>query len=144
VLFETKLQCNEQIVYSKRLKAALNTIKLIKRYFTFKELLQLLTSNCFAIFYYKLIIWHLQNLNSRLNWLVMSISAGAIRLCMSYPNPSLSHVKIAKRATPDNFLMYKLLILLYKLFNNKQLLDEWCSLKYQQVTTLRRVNFKVI
>ena len=79
VIFYSKLQWTEHVAKcsSKALKA-LNAIKLIKRYFTKTELLQLITSKVLSILYYNLEIWHLPNLKRNLKQKLLSVSANAI------------------------------------------------------------------
>ena len=147
VLFDSKLQWTDHVALTiKKANGALNAIKLIKRFFTQTELIQLLTSNFYSILYYNSEIWHLNNLNVRLKQLLLSASAKAIKVCLRYPDPLLSYIKlheIVKRATPSQFLLYKHSILLYKLFNGKQPMNEWCSLNFQQIMTPRQTKFKV-
>ena len=59
IIFDSKLQWSDQVANasSKALKA-LNAIKIIKRYFNKRELLQLITSDVYSILYYNSEIWH--------------------------------------------------------------------------------------
>ena len=77
---------NHQPIIVTNLKA-LNAIKLIKRYFTKTELLQLITSNVLSILYYNSEIWHLPNIKSNLKQNLLSVSANAIKISMFYPDP---------------------------------------------------------
>ena len=69
VIFDSKLQWAPQVAncISKSL-SALNAIRLIKKFFTKKELLQLVTSNVFSI-------WHLPSLKTQLKTKLMNASA---------------------------------------------------------------------
>ena len=67
VMFDSKLQWSEHI--SKTiLKAnrAINAIKLVRRFFNTKEIIQLLTSNYYSILYYNSEVWHMNSLNQNL------------------------------------------------------------------------------
>ena len=109
IVFNSKLQWSEKAANasSKALKA-LNAIKLIKRYFTRTELLQLITSNVYPILYYNSEIWHLPSLKNNLKQKLLSVSARAIKISMFYPDPMISFSKIHKmndRAPPDSILL---------------------------------------
>ena len=90
VTFDSKIQWAPRVAncISKSTKA-LNAIKLIKRFFTKKELLQLVTSNFFSILYYNSEVWHLPTLSSKIEQKLLSASAKAIKTCMYYPDPML-------------------------------------------------------
>ena len=67
VIFNSKLNWSKQIGNTiLKSKRALNAIKLVKGYFSNKELLQILTSNFFSVLYYNSEIWHLPSLNVNL------------------------------------------------------------------------------
>ena len=74
---DSKLQWSNHIANasSKALKV-LNAIKIIKKCFTKKELLQLVTSNVFSILYYNSKIWHLPSLKSELKQKLLSMEFG--------------------------------------------------------------------
>ena len=63
VIFDSKLQWSDHIAHTiKNSMSALNAIRLIKKFFTQKELLWLVTSNFYLIMYYNSEIWHLPSL----------------------------------------------------------------------------------
>ena len=126
---------------------ALNAIKLIKRYFSKKELLQLITSNVFSIMYYNSEIWHLPTLNLALKRKLFSASAGAIKTCMYYPDPMLSFDRIHsinKRASPDSYMKYNLAIQLFKLYNSNDYSLEWLYLNEFQILSSRQTHFGIL
>ena len=138
VIFNTKLQWAPQIAHcvSRSLKA-LNAIKLIKKFVTKKELLQLFTSNFYSTFYYNSEIWHLPSLKVCLKELkvclkeqLMRASAKALKVCMYYPDPMISfdniHV-LNNRATPPKMMKYNLGIQLYKLYNKGSIHLNGCT-----------------
>ena len=85
VIFDQKMQWSEHISQCiSKSKKALTAIRMIKKFFPTKELLQLVTSNVFSILYYNSQIWHLQSLKGNLNQKLLSCSATAIKACVKY------------------------------------------------------------
>ena len=114
--------------------------------FTTDELSTLLTANYFSILYYNSEIWHIPSLNPNSKQLLLVASAKALRLCIKYQNKVFSYVdihKITKRATPNQILLYKHAILLFKLYNSIDTTQEWVNLNFQQILTSRQVNFMI-
>ena len=145
VTFDSKLQWSDHIAKasSKALKA-LNAIKIIKKFFNKKELLQLITSNVYSILYYNSEIWHLPSLKSELKQKLVSISARAIKSCMYHPDNMISYINIHKmnnRATPGAILYYKLAIQLFKLYNSNVHNYDWVLLNTNQIFTSRQTTF---
>ena len=67
VIFDCKLNWSEHISMAiTKANKALNAVRLIKRFFTSKQLVQIVTSNVYSVLFYNSEIWHLQNLNGRL------------------------------------------------------------------------------
>jgi hypothetical protein len=64
VQFDSRMQRSKH-VRSAIIKSgkALNAIKLIKKYFNTKELVQLITSNFYSILFYNSEIWHINSLS---------------------------------------------------------------------------------
>ena len=50
---------------------------------------------------------------------------------------------MAKRGTPELFRMYKLCLLLYRIFNERILDNDWLSLNFNQANTNRQTKFNV-
>ena len=125
---------------------AINAIRLIKRYFTKSELLQLITANVFSLLYYNSEIWQIPNLKGDLKKKLTTVSATAIKVCMFYPDRMISHVNIHKmnnRAMPESLMTYKMALQLHKLYNtNDQSLD-WISLNFDQILTSRQTTFMI-
>ena len=85
VLFDQKLQWSDHIASCiAKSNRALSAIRLIRKFFTTKELLQLVTSNFFSILYYNSEIWHLQSLKVNLKQKLLSSSARAIKTCVKH------------------------------------------------------------
>ena len=119
-------------------------IKLIRRFFTTKELLQLITSNFFSILYYNSEIWHIPSLKCNLKSRILSSSAKAIKMCVKHCTNDVSFIRIHEifnRATPENFLLYKHAISLFKLYNSDTFTDDWVLLNFNQILTSRQTDF---
>ena len=54
-----------------------------------------------------------------------------------------NYIKMAKRAKPEMFRMYKLCILLYRTFNEQIPENDWLSLNFEQANTSRQTNFNI-
>ena len=125
---------------------ALNAIKIIRKYFNKKELLQLLTSNFFSILYYNSEVWHLPSLHVNMKKSILTASASTLKHALNYPRYDISHMnlhKLTNRVTPDMFCKYKLALLLFKTFNDKIPYDEWLYLKIEQQNSSHQINFMI-
>ena len=122
ITFDLKLQWTSQV--SRAIKGAnksLQAIKLIRKYFTTNEIIQLLTSYFYSKLYFGSEIWHIPNLNRNCKKLLLSASACALKLCNYYHDQLVSYIdlhKLQKRALPSRFCLYRHCLLLYKVFNN--------------------------
>ena len=147
VVFDSRLQWSQQVANSiTKANRALCAIKLIRRYFTTKELLGLITSNFYSVLYYNSEIWHGPSIKPQLKQLLLSASGKALNACMFKPDASLSFIRlheINKRATPNRFMIFKHAILLHKLYNLRQPMKEWTHLNFQHQFTARQGLFKV-
>ena len=147
VIFDQKLQWHDYISFSisKSIKA-LNAIRLIRKFFTTKELLQIVTSNFYSILFYNSEIWRLQSLHNTLKQKLLSSSAKAIKTCVKYCTNDISFVRlheIYKRSTPNNYSLYKHALCTYKLMNSSAPYStEWVALNFNQIFTSRQINFK--
>jgi hypothetical protein len=66
VLFDSRMQWSKHVQSAiKKSARALNAIKLIRKYFTAKELIRLITSNFYSVLFYNSEIWHLNSLKQR-------------------------------------------------------------------------------
>ena len=145
VMFDQKLQWSEHISLctSKSMKA-LSAIRMIKKYFPYKELLEIVTANVYSIIYYNSEIWHLPSLKSNLKQKLLSISARAISTCVKHCTRDISFVNLHllyKRATPEQFLMYRHALCIYKVLNSDVMTREWLELNFNQVFTSRQTKF---
>ena len=149
VLFDQKLQWSDQVAHTVlKSTKALNAIKLIKKFFTTRELLQIITSNFYSIFYYNSEIWLLQSLKANLKSKLLSSSARAIKACIKHSTDEISFIKIHEmynRATSEIFLQYKHALCAYKLFNSSTPHSlEWVALYLNSINTSRQTTFKVM
>ena len=148
VSFDSKLQWGNQVAQAtSRAIKAINAIRLIKTFFTTRELLQLITANAFSVLYYNSEIWHLPSLKTELKAKLMSISAKAIKTSMFHPDPLTSNVNIHRinnRATPEAFMKYKIALQLHKVYNTYDPSLDWISLNFDQILTTRQSTFALI
>ena len=125
---------------------ALNAIRLIRKYFSSRELLQIITSNFYSILFYNSEIWYFPKLNQSLKHSIFATSAQALKMSLHYPSLTHSHYdlhKITQRATPNMYCKYKIAILLYKTFNNQIPYEEWLELNFLQINMSRQNNFMI-
>ena len=147
VSFDSKMQWSNQVSNSiKKAKSALHAINLIKKYFSSKELLTLITSNFYSILFYNFKIWHLPSLNPYLKNQIKSASANALK--MSTPSYhrfmsfNLLH-KLNNRALPEQMMVYKHALMLFKIYQFHTPTLEWIELQHSQVLTSRQTHFEV-
>ena len=143
---DQKLHWSDHVAHfvSKSSKA-LNAIRLIRKFFTTKELLQIVTSNFYSTLYYNSEIWHLNSLNRNLKQKLLSSSAKAIKTCVKFNTNEYSFVRlhdVYNRATPDKYLIYKHALCLFKLSNDTLPFSrEWVALNFNQILTSRQNTF---
>ena len=148
VTFDQKLTWSPHI--SKQINKAnkaLHAIRLIKKYFTQKEILSLITANYFSVLYYNSEVWHLPTLKPEIKQHLLSASANALKLAQRYPDRMESFINIhtnLNRATPEKFLLFKHAILLHKLFNTRTPSIEWVDLTFKQTYSQRQTKFYLI
>ena len=83
VIFDSKLQWGPQVSQAvTKANRALYAIKLIRRYFSSEELLNLVTANFYSVLFYNSEVWHINTLHQSLHKLLMSTSAKAIKICL--------------------------------------------------------------
>ena len=145
IQFDTRLNWSGQVAKTiMKAEKALNAIRIIRRYFNTKELLQLLTSNFFSILYYNCEVWLLNNLKLNLKTQLLGASAKALKMALHYPKHNISYLNlhsICNRATPNMFSDYKLALLLHKIYNFQIPVEEWLHLNMNQYFTSRQSHF---
>jgi hypothetical protein len=146
ITFDSKLQWSSQVSRAIRgANNALQAIKLIRKYFTTPEIVQLLTSNFYSRFYYVSEIWHIPTLNRNCKKMLLSASANALKLCNTFYDPSVSYVDLHilhKRALPSKFCLYRHCLLLHKVFNDSIPKRDWIDLNFQMINTSRQTSFE--
>ena len=117
LFFDSKLQWHSQVSNAvTKSKKALHAINLIRKYFTSKELLNIITSNYLSILYYNADIWLLPTLAPQLKQKLLSASAAPLKLCTKLNDRSMSFETLHtlnNRATPKQFTIYRHAILLH-------------------------------
>ena len=145
VIFDSKLQWSEHIAHAiKKATCALNAIRLIRKFVTISELLQLVISNFYSILFYNSEIWHLPSIKMSLKQKLLSISARALKVCNKTYLNNISFIDLHKsnsRATPDQMMMYKLALSLFKIYNSNYNSIEFIKLNFNQILTSRQTKF---
>ena len=145
VQFDTRLTWEKQVTATiTKANKALNALRLIRRFFNTKELLQLLTSNYYSILYYNCEVWMISSLKANQQNSLLSDSANDLKMAFHYPRRLINYKtlhQISKRATPEMFSKYKLALLLYKIYNQCIPHDEWIVLNFNQYITTRQTSF---
>ena len=147
VSFDSKMQWSSQVSNTiKKAKSALHAISIIKKYFNPKELLTLLTSNFYSILFYNSEIWYIPSLNPYLKNQLKSASANALKICTPSYHRFMSYEtlhKINNRALPDQMMLYKHALMLFKLYQFHTPTTEWIELQHSQILTTRQTQFEV-
>ena len=147
ITFDSKLQWIPQV--SRAIKGAnksLQAIKLIRKYFTSTEVVQLLTSNFYSKLYFGSEIWHIPTLNYHCKRMLLSASANALKLCNSNYDPNISYIDLHilhKRALPNRFCFYRHCLLLFKVFNTSIPEKDWLDLNFKMIHTSRQTHFVI-
>jgi exonuclease III len=147
ITFDSKLQWSSQVSRAIRgANVSLQAIKLIRKYFTTPEIVQLLTSNFYSRFYYGSEIWHIPTLNQNCKRMLLSASANALKLCNVFYDPRVSYIdlhKLNNRALPSKFCLYRHCLLLHKVFNDFIPKRDWIDLNFQMINTSRQTSFEI-
>ena len=146
IIFDSKLTWAPQVssTLAKSTKA-LNALRLVARFFNKKELIQLVTSNFYSILFYNSEVWYINNLKQPLKNAILSASARALRVCLKNYDWYVSFEDLhamAKRATPEKLMLYKLSLQLFKIFNYSIPVTEWDLLNQNIIFTSRQTKFK--
>ena len=145
VTFDSKMQWSEQVANTiKKANKSLIAIKLISKYFRTHEIANLITSNFYSVLYYNSEIWHLPKLAPYLKNLLLSASAKALKLCTHSYTQEMSFIElheINKRATPEQYCIYKHSLILHHIYNNETPTMEWQNLNFNQAFSTRNDKF---
>ena len=99
-----------------------------QRFVTHNDLLSLVTSNFYSILYYNSEIWQINTLKSNLKQNLLSASAKALRVCLKLYYNCISFNELhnlCKRASPEQFMFYKMALCLFKLYNRDRFKPHW-------------------
>ena len=130
----------------KKSNKAKHAIMLIRNYYNKTELNTLLTSNFYSLLYYNCNVWLIPSLKPQLKQQLLSASARALRICTPNYNNLMSYDQIHainNRATPNQMMIYKHALLLYKIWNEPIFSKEWLSLNFQQNFSARGTQVKI-
>ncbi len=145
VIFDCKLNWNEQVANAiKKSNKTLYAIRMIKKYFTSDEIKIVLNSYYFSVLYYNSEIWLSPFLHTGPKQQLLSASSNAIRSCLKNQTRYISfenlHKQI-KKSTPDQIALYKISLLLFKVFNNIVQGKDWIDFNNQIICTGRQTTF---
>jgi hypothetical protein len=147
VTFDSKLNWSSHIHKTvAKCAKSLNALKIIRKYFTTKEFLMLLTSNFYSVLYYNCEIWMIHSLSVANKKLLLMTSANALKVAYNYRIPLISFMAIhsmAWRATPSMITNYKLALMLHKIYNCINHSEEWIHLNLNQVFMSRQTCFHI-
>ena len=149
VIFDSKLNWNLQVASCiSKAKKKLFALRLRKRFFRPDQMRVLLDSQFYSILYYNSVIWLTTDLNAPMKQNLFSISANALRTCLTRENYDVSfeslHVK-CKKCTPKQITLYQSSLKIFKTLN-----DNLDDLTFKQVIvfdqircTTRQLNFEI-
>ena len=150
VTFDCKLTWSIHItnIINKACKA-LYSLRLLKKYFNKQEMRTLLDSNFYSILYYNSCIWLTPDLKADLKQNLLSISACALRSCVSFGGFDVSFECIHKnngKSTPKQLMKYQISLSLHKLINanDETLTFDQVMVMDQTICTSRQLRFQAI
>ena len=133
VTFDSKLNWFKHITITlQKCRKTLQAIKLISKYFTVDEKLNIVTSLFYSQLYYAAEIWLLPNLSFVLKKKILSISTAALRVVSNdrYKIFDSNELHIMfKRFTPCQWRIYCNLLCLYRVINFKIPEQIWLELQ---------------
>ena len=149
VVFDSKL--NWQIHVAKAIskaKKALYSLRLLKKFFNNCEMRVLLDAHFYSVLYYNASIWLTPSLSPDLKQSLLSVSANALRSCLTHAGFDISFDnlhKIHKKCTPTQIMYYQLALNLHKTLNQdpSDLNFEVITVLDQLVCTRRQLKFKI-
>ena len=145
VTFDSKLTWFNHIQNTiLKCKKTLQAIKLIARYFTIDEKLNIVTSLFYSRLYYGAEVWLIPTLNSNLKSKIQSISTQALRVVAEdfycTFNSRELHL-LLNRFTPFQMTQYISLLNLYRTINNKIPESIWIDLQFKYLPLTRSNKF---
>ena len=149
VIFDSKLNWQLHVATAiTKAKKALFALRLLKKYFSATEMRLLLDANFYSILYYNAVIWLTPSLSADTKQSLLSISASALRSCLSHGGLDISFEnlhKSHKKCTPTQIMYYQLALNLHKTlnFNDYELSFEIVTVLDQIICTRRQVLFQI-
>ena len=150
VIFDSKLTWSLHIAQAiSKANKALCALRMLKNFFTPKQMRMMLDSNFYSILYINAVIWLTPSLNSDLKHNLLAASACALRSCLmrfgfdiSFDNLHKTH----KKCTPSQITEYQIALNLHKSLNNVEndLSFERLMILDQIVCTSRQINFQTL
>ena len=150
VTFDSKMNWQIQVSNAiAKAQKALYTLKLIRKFFSHKEMRTLLDSYFYSVLYYNASIWLTPTVSHDLKHNLMSISANALRNCLKFNSLDVSFEnihKICKKSTPNQITLYQLSLNLYKslVFQDNVPTFEQITILDQNTSTRRQLMFELI
>ena len=148
VTFDSKLNWSMHVtnVISKA-KKSLYALRQLKQYFSTSQMRTLLDTYFYSVLYYNSTVWLSPDLNSSCKQSLLSVSALALRSCMSPTNYDVSFInihKMFKKCTPDQIMLYQISLLLFRTVNETCHFpsSSFVKLMDQIVCTSRQVMFE--
>ena len=121
VTFDSKLTWQPHVANTiAKARKSLYALRLLKKFFNNSQMRLLLDSHFYSILYYNAIVWLTPSLSSDLKQNLLSISASALRTCLSHDGFDISFEnlhKTHKKCTPIQISYYQLALSLYKRLN---------------------------
>ena len=120
--FDNKLTWSVHIANAiNKARKSMFGLRLLKFFFNQSDMRTLVDSYFYSVLYYNSCIWLTPNLSSDLKQNLLSISANALRSCVSFQSNDISFEnihKINKKSTPKQLMKYKIAISLHKIIND--------------------------
>ena len=119
-------------------------IRMIAKFFSKKEVREIITAYYYSTLYYNAEIWLLPTLPPLLKQKLLSSSAGVLRIAINNYDRLLSFDrihKIAERATPEEMIKYKHALQLHKIYNGSEMGEDWIQLNFNQNFNQRLTKF---
>ena len=121
VTFDSKLNWQLHVATAiTKAKKALFALRLLKKYFSSSKMRLLLDANFYSILFYNAVIWLTPSLSADSKQTLLSISAAALRSCLSHGGFDISFDnlhKSHKKCTPTKIMYYQLALNLHKTLN---------------------------